>query len=309
MIKKTNIPILSITMAAILALSKLIVALYTGSMAILSSALDSILDIVASGVNYFALKASEEPPDKAHPYGHGKFESLAAFVQALIIMATGVYLFYRSIMGLIDKKDLMDLNTGIYIMLFSMFMTLLLTISLRYYAKKYNSTIILTDAMHYEIDLITNTGVLVTLFLVRYTGFYQIDFIVSSLISVYIIYSAFDLARDVSSILLDREMSEEDQTKIRDILKDYDNSFVDYHKMRTRSSGKTKFVDMHITLCKNMSLNDAHHIADFIEKDLKEKISDLDVIIHIDPCEIGNCPGQENCERFIDVIKTKKIDN
>ncbi|MGC8768033.1 cation diffusion facilitator family transporter [Calditerrivibrio sp.] len=309
MIKKTKIPILSITMAAILALSKLIVALYTGSMAILSSALDSILDIVASGVNYFALKASEEPPDKAHPYGHGKFESLAAFVQALIIMATGVYLFYRSIMGLIDKKDLTDLNTGIYIMLFSMFMTLLLTISLRYYAKKYNSTIILTDAMHYEIDLITNTGVLVTLFLVRYTGFYQIDFIVSSLISVYIIYSAFDLARDVSSILLDREMSEEDQTKIRDILKDYDNSFVDYHKMRTRSSGKTKFVDMHITLCKNMSLNDAHHIADFIEKDLKEKISDLDVIIHIDPCEIGNCPGQENCERFIDVIKTKKIDN
>ena len=296
-------------MAAILALSKLIVALYTWSMAILSSALDSILDIVASGVNYFALKASEEPPDKAHPYGHGKFESLAAFVQALIIMATGVYLFYRSIMGLIDKKDLTDLNTGIYIMLFSMFMTLLLTISLRYYAKKYNSTIILTDAMHYEIDLITNTGVLVTLFLVRYTGFYQIDFIVSSLISVYIIYSAFDLARDVSSILLDREMSEEDQTKIRDILKDYDNSFVDYHKMRTRSSGKTKFVDMHITLCKNMSLNDAHHIADFIEKDLKEKISDLDVIIHIDPCEIGNCPGQENCERFIDVIKTKKIDN
>ncbi|PMP70089.1 MAG: cation transporter [Calditerrivibrio nitroreducens] len=309
MIKKTKIPIFSITMAAILALSKLIVALYTWSMAILSSALDSILDIVASGVNYFALKASEEPPDKAHPYGHGKFESLAAFVQALIIMATGVYLFYRSIMGLIDKKDLTDLNTGIYIMLFSMFMTLLLAISLRYYAKKYNSTIILTDAMHYEIDLITNTGVLVTLFLVRYTGFYQIDFIVSSLISVYIIYSAFDLARDVSSILLDREMSEEDQTKIRDILKDYDNSFVDYHKMRTRSSGKTKFVDMHITLCKNMSLNDAHHIADFIEKDLKEKISDLDVIIHIDPCEIGNCPGQENCERFIDVIKTKKIDN
>jgi len=306
MIKKTKIPILSITVAATLALSKLIVALYTGSMAILSSALDSILDIAASGVNYFALKASEEPPDKAHPYGHGKFESLAAFVQALIIMATGVYLFYKSVMGLIDKKDLSDINTGIYIMLFSMLMTLLLTISLRYYAKKYNSTIILTDAMHYEIDLLTNTGVLVTLFLVKYTGVYQIDFIVSSLISIYIIYSAFELARDVSSILLDKEMSEEDQTKIMNILKEYDESFIDYHKMRTRSSGKTKFVDMHITLCKNMSLNDAHQIADLIEKDLQEKIPELDVIIHIDPCEIGHCPGQENCERFIDAIRTKK---
>lgn len=307
MIPKTKIPLLSITVASFLAISKLLVALYTGSMAVLSSALDSILDIVASGVNFFALKAAEEPPDKTHPYGHGKFEALAAFVQSLIIIATGLFLLYKSIVNLINKQYLSDINTGIYVMIFSVLMTLALTLSLRYYAKKYDSAIILTDAMHYEIDLLTNSGILITLLFIRYTGFYQIDFIISSIISIYIIYSAFNLAKEVSSDLLDKEMSDGEQSRIKSILSEYNDSFIDYHKMRTRSSGKTKFVDMHITLCKNMSLNDAHQIADIIEKDLKNKIPELDVIIHIDPCETGHCPGQENCSRFLESIKSKKI--
>lgn len=306
MLTKTKIPLISITVAGILAISKLVVALYTGSMAVLSSALDSLLDIVASGVNFFALKTAEEPPDKTHPYGHGKFESLAAFVQALIIMGTGLFLLYKSIVNLIQKQYLTDINIGIYVMIFSVIMTLALTLSLRYYAKKYESAIILTDAMHYEIDLLTNSGILITLLIIRYTGFHQIDFFISSIISLYITYSAFKLAKEVSSDLLDREMSDDEQSKIKGILTDYNNSFIDYHKMRTRSSGKTKFVDMHITLCKNMSLGDAHRIADIIEQDLKNKIPDLDVIIHIDPCEVGHCPGQENCERFLEASRSKK---
>jgi cation diffusion facilitator family transporter len=304
-IQKTNIPIISISVATTLAITKLIVALYTGSMAVLSSALDSLLDIVASGVNFFALKAAEEPPDKAHPYGHGKFEALAAFVQALIIMATGVYLLYRSFIGLIQKKFLVEIDVGIYVMIFSVIITLILTLVLRYYGKKYQSAIILTDAMHYEMDLLTNSGIFVTLLVIKFTEFYNIDFIISSLISIYIIYSAFKLAKEVSDHLLDKEMSEDDQSLIKDILDNYGNSFINYHKVRTRSSGKTKFLDMHITLCKNMSLNDAHEIADLIEKDLKNKMPDLDIILHIDPCEVGNCPGQDNCERLLDTLRNR----
>ncbi|MCX8083926.1 MAG: cation diffusion facilitator family transporter [Calditerrivibrio sp.] len=305
MIQKTKLPLISISFAATLAVVKLIVALYSGSLAVLASALDSVLDIVSSAVNYFALRASEAPPDKTHPYGHGKFEALAAFVQSLIILATGVYLLLKSIFNIVSKQPVKDLQAGIFVMLFSVVMTLLLTLILRYYAKKFNSSIILTDSLHYEIDLFTNSSVLISLLLTKYTSRYEIDYIMSALISLYILYTAGKLAKDVSKELLDSEVSDADQKKIGDILSVYNENLIDYHRIRTRSSGKTKFLDMHITLCKNMTLSEAHSIADFIEKDLKDKMGDIDVVIHIDPCEVINCPGQGNCEKITKMDKKK----
>jgi cation diffusion facilitator family transporter len=298
MIAKTKIPIISIAFAATLALAKLIVAIYSGSLAVLSSALDSLLDILSSTVNFFALKTSETPPDKTHPFGHGKFESLAAFVQAFIIFVTGGYLLWKSVDSFIYGSHIQDVNSSLYIMLFSVFMTLILTIILRHYAKKYHSTVILTDSMHYEIDLLTNSGVLVSVLIVKYLNFTPIDYIVSSIISVYIMFSAFKLGFEVSKELLDTEIKKVDLDRINSIIGKYDNLLIDYHKIRTRRSGKTIFVDMHVTMCKEMSLNDAHQIANLIEDELKNNIKDIDVIIHVEPCKEEECPGAATCEKL-----------
>lgn len=298
MLTKTNVPIISISFAALLALSKLIVALYSGSLAVLSSALDSLLDILSSMVNYFALKTAETPPDENHPFGHGKFEALAAFVQSIIIFLTGLYLLWRSFQNFVNKTEISDVNSSIFVMIFSVIMTMILSFILRYYAKKFKSKVILTDSMHYEIDLITNSGVLFSLLVAKYVGFHSIDYIVSSIISIYIMISSSRLAFSVSKELLDAEISNEELDRIKDILKNYGEILVDYHKIRTRKAGKTIFIDMHITICREMNLADAHKIADSIENELVSKLENIDVIIHIDPCDQNQCPGVPDCDRL-----------
>ncbi|MCA1926912.1 MAG: cation diffusion facilitator family transporter [Calditerrivibrio sp.] len=298
MLTKANVPIISISFASILAICKLVVAIYSGSLAVFSSALDSLLDILSSMVNYFALKTAETPPDENHPFGHGKFEALAAFVQSIIIFLTGAYLLWRSFQNFVNKVEISDVNASIFIMVFSVIMTMILSIILRYYAKKFNSNVILTDSMHYEIDLVTNLGVLFSLLFAKYFEFHSIDYIVSSIISIYIMVSSSRLALSVSRELLDAEISSEELERIKDILKGYGELLIDYHKIRTRRAGKTIFLDMHITICREMNLSDAHKIADSIENDLTSKIENIDVIIHIDPCDQRKCPGILDCDRL-----------
>lgn len=298
MIPKSKIPLISIAFATTLTLSKLFVALYSGSLAVLSSALDSLLDILSSMVNYFALKTAEAPPDKNHPFGHGKFEALAAFIQSFIIFVTGLFLLWKSVDNFISGKHLKDVDASVYIMVFSVFMTVILSVILRYYAKKHNSNVILTDAMHYEIDLITNSGVLLSLFVVKFFNFHSIDYIVSFAISLYIMVSSFKLGYNVSKELLDSEIKASELEVIKDVLKKHDELIIDYHRIRTRKAGKTIFVDMHITICRESTLESAHRIAMGIEKELKESIPDIDVIIHIDPCDEKNCTGRVNCSKL-----------
>jgi len=157
--------------------------------------------------------------------------------------------------------------------------------------------------MHYEIDLLTNSGVLVSVIIVKYLNFTPIDYIVSSIISIYIMFSAFKLGFEVSKELLDTEIKKVDLDRINSIIGKYDNLLIDYHKIRTRRSGKTIFVDMHVTMCREMSLNDAHQIANLIEDELKKNIKDIDVIIHVEPCEEEECPGAVTCEK----LKQNKI--
>lgn len=285
----------SILVAVTLTITKGVVGFLVGSLAILSSAVDSMLDIISSSVNYYAIKKSEEPPDETHPFGHGKFESLATFLQSLVILGSGVFILYESYQKFITKGEVLDIDTGLYVMVFSIVVTLLLTRFLKSTAKKIDSMILKADAMHYEIDVLTNGGILISLLLIKATGFYIIDPIISAIISIYIIYSAISLNINVSKDLLDVELPKIIKDDIIKILDSFENLHVDYHKLRTRRSGSQKFLDLHLTLCRHLSLSEAHKISDVIEEKLMKNIKDLDVTIHIDPCDVVNCPGIEAC--------------
>ncbi|MGA1846390.1 cation diffusion facilitator family transporter [Deferribacter abyssi] len=294
---KANAPKVSIIIATILAIVKIIFGLFVNSMAIIASAADSIFDIIASAINFVAIKKSEEPPDEKHPYGHAKFESLATYIQSLIILLSGGFIFYKSIIKIIRKESVTDLNTGIYIMAFSLIVTFFLVIYLNYMAKKTNSSVIEADALHYKVDLLSNGGVILALVLIKYTNLQIIDPIISILTASYIIYSAIKLNLNVSMELLDTELPREIKNDIINVLKQFDEYHLNTHRIRTRKAGNKKFLDMHITLCKNLTLEDAHKVTQLIENALKKEVKDLDVTIHMDPCNEKTCPGFEACNK------------
>jgi len=301
MTKKTGAALTSVLVAGTLAVIKLITGLMINSLVIISSAVDSIMDIVTSSINYFALKASEQPPDKEHPFGHNKYESLATFIQSIIIMLTGFYILYEAYSKYINKEAVSNVNNGLYVMVFSILATLFLTIFLRRTAKKEESTVLKADALHYEIDILTNLGVIATLLVVKFTGIEIIDPVVSVLIAVYIVYSALKLNFNVTKDLVDTELPVDIKEKIIDIIKQYEDYHLDFHRLRTRQAGSKKFIDLHLTLCREVSLKDAHKIADIIEKRIEDEIKNSDIIIHIEPCVDEDCPGIENCDKKIKI--------
>ncbi len=295
--KKTTATVVSISVAIFLTLLKTFFGVMSGSLAIIASAVDSILDIISSSINYYAIKKSEEPPDDKHPFGHGKFESLAAFIQSLIIMLSGGFILYKAYLKIAHNQKVSDLSQGIYTMIISLIVTFVLVLYLKKIAKSENSSVLKADALHYEIDLFTNLGILISLFLIKFTKIHLIDAIISIIISIYIIYEALKLAIDVSKDLLDTEIDPEIKEQILEILNEFDEFHLDFHNLRTRKAGSKMFVDFHLTLCQNISLREAHLITEKIEKTIKNKIENIDVIIHIDPCNILPCEGMDNCNR------------
>jgi len=300
---KTRAAFISITVASFLAVIKLITGLLINSLVVISSAIDSIMDIVTSTINYYALKASESPPDKEHPFGHHKFESMASFIQSIIIMLSGAYIFYEAYKKFTGSGIIKNINSGLYIMVISIIITIVLTFYLNRVAKKENSTVLKADALHYEIDILTNSGIIITLIIIKLTGNEMIDPLISVAIAVYIFYSAAKLNIKVVKELVDSKIPESVKTHLIDILNKYEEYHLDFHRLRTRQAGSKKFIDLHLTLCKKITLEDAHAIADAIERQVKKEIKDSDITIHIEPCTDKDCPGIENCK------KKPKIEN
>lgn len=282
--EKTKATKVAITVAFCLAVSKAVVGFVTGSLSILSSAVDSILDIAASLFNFIALKKSEEPADTGHQYGHGKYEAMAAFIQSIIIFLSGLFILISAWDKFINNNHPEVSSAGFIVMGISIGATIFLTIYLRYKAKKENSLVLESDAMHYSIDLYTNIGIILALLVIKLTGFAIIDSIVAAMVAVYIIFSAIKLSLQVSKQLLDSSIEEEVYNKLLKVLESFGEYHLDFHRLRTRSAGSEIFIDMHLTLCRKLTLEEVHQITDVIEHAISQEIKGADVTIHPEPC-------------------------
>lgn len=309
---KTKATKVAMTIAFSLAIMKAIVGFMTGSLAVLSSAVDSILDILSSFFNFIAIKKAEEPADNEHEFGHGKYEALATFIQSFIIFGTGLIILVSAWNKFTSKnyEDVSDIS--IFVMAISIIATIFLTIYLRYMAKKENSSLLEADSMHYAVDLYTNIGILIALVLIKYTGLMFLDPLIAGVVAVYIIYSALKLSLKVSKELLDSRVEEETYNKLIDVLKSFDTYHKDFHRLRTRSSGNEKFIDMHMTLCSKLTLAEVHKIIDEIEDAIRKEIPDADITIHPEPCDhdkTGYNYDECNSERVkagLELMKNKK---
>jgi len=279
-------------------LTKAAIGFSTGSLAVLSSAFDSILDIASSSVNYFAVKVADQPPDENHPYGHTKFEPLAAQIQSFLILFSGIYILYRAYTHIVEEVKLEQIGINIIVMTFSMTVTFFLVLFLRYVAKKEHSAVIEADSMHYEIDLLTNGGVLLALVVIKFTGLHIIDAVVSALIAVYIIISALKLNLSVTRELLDETIPDDEVQIVNSILKSHEEEIVEVHKLRTRKAGVKRFVDMHLVLWQEMSLKEANDLRNDIENRIKAGLGNADVNIYIEACKGDICEECRVCEKY-----------
>ncbi len=272
------------TTSTFLIILKLAVGLLSGSVAVLASAIDSVLDLVVSLFNFFAVTKAEQEPDENFNYGKGKIEALAAVIEGTIISMSGIYIFYSAIMKYMDKKPTLMLGTSIWVMMVSLIVTITLVLYLNYVAKKTDSLVIKSDALHYKTDIYTNIAILVSLVLVKLSGLEFIDSIVGGFIAIYIIYSAIEIIKEGVYVLLDGALDKEIVEKIKYLLMSEDVA-TGYHFLKTRESANTNFVDVHLVFTPDISLLDAHRASDRIE----EKIQALDpskrweINIHLDP--------------------------
>ncbi len=291
----------SVAGASCLAIIKLFIALTSGSMAVMASAVDSLLDILMSGVNFMAIRQAEQPPDECHPFGHGKFETLATLFQALVISGSGAWIIYEASLRLTEGNKLQNVDQGIGILAFSAVVSWFIAKYLLKIAKQTDSTALEADALHFRMDIYSNLGLMVGLLLVRWLHIYWLDAALSILVASYILHEALQLIKRSLMDILDQELPDEIKQQVHDLISNHEAPLSGYHGLRTRRAGSLKIMDFHLEVCKEMSVAEAHKIADNLEKKIEQTIPGADVIIHIEPCEKGPCPGRNSCE----MVKTR----
>ncbi|CAA6820505.1 MAG: Cobalt-zinc-cadmium resistance protein [uncultured Sulfurovum sp.] len=255
---------ISSLVATLLVVLKLVIGILSGSVAVLASAIDSLLDMLVSIFNYFAISKSEEDPDASYQYGKGKVQAIAAVIEGTVISMSGLYIIYVAIEKLTAKSVTTLLTPSIVVMALSIVITYLLVQYLLKVAKQTNSLVIKADALHYQTDLWSNAAVLIALVLVSMTGIDAIDAIIGIGIGVYIIYSAYEIIKEGTQILLDHALDGEMVASIGEIISKHPE-VTSYHWLRTRTDGSTNFVEFHMVLRPNMLLLEAHRIADQVE--------------------------------------------
>jgi len=277
----------SVTTAGILIAAKLVAWALTGSMSVLASLVDSLMDAAASSFNFFAVRFSLQPPDKEHRFGHGKAESLAALAQATFIAGSAMFLMLEAVNRLFHPQPLQDLIVGISVMVFSIAATLVLLTIQRYVIQQTGSVAIRADALHYATDLLTGISVIVALLLAYFLSWNKADSVFAVGISIYILYSAWQIGNDAIQSLIDRELPDADREKIKALAMGHEGVF-GIHDLRTRQSGQVKFIQLHLELDKSLSLEQTHRVADEVETMIRKEFPNSDVIIHQDPVTVDS---------------------
>ncbi|MDE6885585.1 MAG: cation diffusion facilitator family transporter [Helicobacteraceae bacterium] len=284
MAKQERVVLIVSFLAFILSSIKFIVALISGSVVILASALDSLFDTMFSVFNYFALKKSKSIPNKYFNYGFGKIEGMASLFEGFIIFISGIYIIYKSIVDFISNEEVTHLNESMAVMLFSIIATFILVFLLKNALKKSPNLILESEILHYKSDLLSNLGVLISLIIISFSGISKLDSIIGGVVGIYICFSAIKIAKKGSLMLLDRTIDDKLNKEILNLL-DNREDITSYHDLRSRISGSTIFLECHLVFSENISLLEAHSISDKVEYEIKNLSNEYQwvILIHLDP--------------------------
>lgn len=272
----------SVSVASVLILAKTGAWLFTESVSLLSSLVDSLLDAGASIVSLLAVRHALQPADREHRFGHGKAEPLAGLAQSAFIAGSGIFLLLESADRLINPMPVENGAVGIAVMILAMVLTLGLVLFQRYVVKKTNSVAIAADSLHYRVDILVNAAVIVSLLLSSYQGWLLADPLFAIAIVAYMGWGSLSIARESVNSLMDRELPDEDRIRIRDIAIGHPE-VLDVHDMRTRTAGPDTFIQLHLELPGHLPLEEAHRISDEVMYQVEEAFPNAEVLIHQDP--------------------------
>lgn len=287
---------LSILSNLTLIVLKLITGLLTGSVSIISEAIHSTMDLAAAIVAYFSVKISDTPADENHPYGHGKIENISGVIEALLILIASLWIIIESIKKLLHPEEVKSAGAGFIIMFISAFINYLVSRKLYKVAKQEDSLALEADALHLKADVYTSIGVGAGLLLIFITHIYYLDPFVAIGVAIFILKEAFELLITAFNPLLDAKLSDEDIAIIKQTIRNYEQVYCDFHDLRTRKSGKVKYIDLHLVFPSKTTVGDAHNICDKIEFELEQNIKNAQILVHIEACSKNmNCtPIGEN---------------
>ena len=275
---------ISVLSNSILVSIKLAVGIFMGSVAVLSEAIHSGLDLLASIIACYAVGKSGKPADERHPYGHGKWENVSGVVEALLILAAAVYIIYEAAHRLMGGAEIEHLGLGTAVMATSALVNWFVSRYLFKVARRTRSVALEADAWHLRADVYTSLGVLVGLVLIAVTNIKILDSIAAIVVALLIIKSSIELTISAMGDIFDVRLPAEDEEKIWEVLSRYKGNCIDFHRLRSRKSGSVRFIDMHIVVPRKWSIEEAHKESDRIELEIREALPNTEVIIHIDPC-------------------------
>jgi ferrous-iron efflux pump FieF len=256
--------------------------LATGSVAMLSSLVDSTLDLIASAINLIAVRHALTPADEEHRFGHGKAEALAGLGQATFVGGSAAFLLLESLDRLILPRPVAETSLGLTVMIACTVITLALVLFQRYVIARTRSLAIGADQLHYTTDLATNAGVIVALLLSGWLGWTLADPLMGLAIAATIGWGAFKIVSGAYHELMDREFDDADRERIKAVVSSH-KAVVSLHDLRTRRAGHHAFIQMHLELPPEMTLSEAHRISDEVEEEIRRLFPDAEVLTHLDP--------------------------
>jgi len=290
---KTRSASLSVASNSGLILLKVVAGTITGSVAILTEAVHSSIDLVASIVAYFSVRKAGEPADESHRYGHDKLENLAAAIEGILILVGSAVIAFEAIRRLLGHGRLHALGFGIGVVAFSVVVNLGVSVVIARNARVTDSAALEGDATHLRTDALTSAGVLAALGLVRITGAQWLDPAVALAVAAAIVFTGLRLLSRSSRVLVDEALPPDEVALIRSTVEEFGGqAVVGYHELRTRRGGSRRYVDLHVQFREGTSLEDAHRTAHELQALIGVRLGGADVLIHLEPQDRVR-PGEE----------------
>lgn len=277
--------IASVGVASALIAAKAGAWLATGAVSLLSTLMDSLLDLAASLINLIAVRHAAQPADREHRFGHGKAEPLAGLAQAAFIAGSAAFLLFQAGERLIRPAPIANSTVGIAVMVVSIVLTFGLVVFQRSVVRRTASVAIRSDSLHYQTDLLINLGVIVALFFGGRLGWRAADPIIAIGIGVYIILGVVEILKNSLALLMDRELPDAERARIRAIAQAHPG-VIAVHDLRTRSSGTQAFIQFHLEMDGALTLLAAHSIAEAVMGEVQAAFPNAEVLIHEDPAGI-----------------------
>lgn len=280
---KTRAAVISVVSNLFLMTAKFIIGVVTGSISVISEAIHSGNDLVASVIALFAVRESSKPPDDKHPFGHGKIENISGTIEALLIFVAAALIIKEAVDKIRFGGEVIEPTWGLVVMGLSAVINLVVSEYLLKTGREHHSIALEADGMHLRTDVYTSLGVFTGLLLIKITGLQIIDPIAAIMVAGLIVKAAYDLTRKAFAPLMDTALEDHHIEAVQYVLAEYHYEYLEYHDLRTRRAGREAHIDLHLVIDAHISVQEAHDLCDSIERSIGERVPFSSVLIHVEP--------------------------